>query len=138
MELIDRALSRVEVGDCWLWLGYRDEDGYGRIKVDGHSRGVHRIVYDELVGPVAEGLTLDHLCRVRHCVNPDHLEPVTKRVNDLRGYGAPAQAARRTTCPRGHAYDAIHANGGGSVARTCRRCTAQKQRRYQARMRAAA
>lgn len=68
-------------GGCWLWTGSQDGKGYGKT---GRGR-IHRIVYEELVGPIPDGLQLDHLCRVRNCVNPAHLEPVTGRENVRRG-----------------------------------------------------
>jgi hypothetical protein len=73
---------------CWLWDGRRfSRNGYGRVWHDGKERQAHRVTYELLVGPIPQGLILDHLpkCRVRCCVNPDHLEPVTHRTNTLRG-----------------------------------------------------
>ena len=92
---------------CWPWTGTTDGHGYGAIGVRSddltwRSRKAHRVVYELLVGPIPEGLQLDHLCRNRACVNPDHLEPVTNRENSLRGFGAAAMNARKATCPRGH------------------------------------
>lgn len=140
MELIERFFAKVDAtGDCWEWTASRSPDGYGRLKVEGVAVGAHRIAYRLLVGTVPDGLTLDHLCRNRGCVNPDHLEAVPRRVNNLRGFGRPAMMARQSTCPKGHPYDSLHRNGvGNRLARTCSRCTAEKQRRYRARLRAAA
>lgn len=71
---------------CWVWVGSRlSRNGYGRVWHEGKERQVHILVYTLLVGPVARGLHLDHGCRVRPCANPAHLEPVTPRVNTLRG-----------------------------------------------------
>lgn len=69
-------------GDCWEWMGARNGTGYGNIE----SRGAHRVIYEALVGPIPKGLDLDHLCRNPPCVNPDHLEPVTRSTNLLRGH----------------------------------------------------
>jgi hypothetical protein len=66
---------------CWEWKGAKDGDGYGHLGVAGSVVGAHRYAYELLVGPIPEGLHLDHLCRNRPCVNPDHLEPVTQAVN---------------------------------------------------------
>lgn len=84
---VDR--SKTEDG-CWLWNGHRESNGYGRFRHDGRRSGAHRFAYEAEVGPIPDGLTIDHLCRVRHCVNPAHLEAVTSRENtrrrdDLRG-----------------------------------------------------
>lgn len=92
---------RPDLGPCWVWTGALN-GGYGAMQVDGHQRRVHRVVWETIKGPIPDGLTLDHLCRVRHCVNPDHLEPVTSGENWRRGYHAHAVAMRNGTCTRGH------------------------------------
>jgi len=96
---------RPDLGPCWLWTAGLNGNGYGQFhdaKPPTESTLAHRRSYTRLVGPVPEGLELDHLCRVRHCVNPSHLEPVTGRTNKLRGNGYGARAARKTHCPQGH------------------------------------
>jgi hypothetical protein len=98
-----RPYVLVDEAGCWLWQRYRDARGYGRVSVPGVGmRRVHRVVYEHLVGPIPDGLTLDHLCRVTTCCRPDHLEPVTQRINSLRGATVNAEHAQRTHCPRGH------------------------------------
>lgn len=87
---------------CWVWQRFINPGGYGMLKIDGRTKVAHRDSYERLVGPIPEGLELDHLCRVRACVNPDHLEPVTGRVNILRGEGQGAKHARKTHCVHGH------------------------------------
>jgi hypothetical protein len=79
-------LARTDMGpDCWLWTGAVDAKGYGRVLTpDGH-RPAHRLAYELAVGPIPDGLVIDHLCRTPGCINPDHLEPVTRRENTLRG-----------------------------------------------------
>lgn len=105
MPIGDRFWSKVDAtGVCWLWTAHRDPNGYGRFRLDGAIRPAHRVAYELLVGPIPEGLTLDHLCRIRHCVNPDHLEPVSRRVNTLRGIGVSALRARQTHCQHGHEF----------------------------------
>ena len=84
----------VDTDGCWRWLGARTWDGYGRVWHDRRSARAHRVTYALLVGPVPAGHVLDHLCRVRDCVNPTHLEPVTVRVNTLRGDGPTARRHR--------------------------------------------
>jgi len=92
-----RFWAKVEkTNNCWLWLGYRQKLGYGTFS--DHSRHLmlaHRFAYELLVNAIPEGLTLDHLCRVRHCVNPEHLEPVPLEVNIHRGMSA---RRNRSTC----------------------------------------
>lgn len=118
---------------CWLWIGSYDRNGYGRFWADGGHTQAHIISYEEENGPVPEGLELDHKCRVRCCVNPQHLEPVTHAENILRGL-APGIAGSwfrdRTHCPQGHPYDdanthhchRIGVNGKVHAHRNCRMC----------------
>lgn len=94
---IRRNIGPSESG-CWLWLRSRSTDGYGWASLNNKTHQAHRLVYALLRGEPAAGLVLDHLCRVRHCVNPDHLEPVTPRENLRRGE-TPTGA---TTCDEGH------------------------------------
>jgi hypothetical protein len=121
-----RFWAKIQKTDtCWLWTGTKTR-GYGRFWLDNQKTSAHRFAYELLVGPIPEGLTIDHLCRVRHCVRPDHLEPVSNRTNTLRGEGRSAVNARKTHCPKGHEYDASNAaNWGGR--RYCRICNRVKK-----------
>lgn len=95
--------SRIEPvppSTCWVWTGACTNGGYGTTSVLGRGWMVHRLVYTTLVGPIPAGLTLDHLCRARSCVNPAHLEPVSQRENNLRGDTIAARNAARTVCPK--------------------------------------
>lgn len=96
----------AEYEDCWLWAYRVDDKDYGQLAVWTGEKAIkykaHRAVYEALVGPIPEGLTLDHLCRVRRCVNPAHMEPVTSRENTMRGLGPASINARKTHCKRGH------------------------------------
>lgn len=111
---------------CWLWVGYIDRYGYGTRYFEGRTQGVHRIAYQLLIGPVPAGLQLDHLCRVKNCVNVEHLEPVTGAVNTRRA------RLIKTRCPAGHAYDYVVSTTG---ERRCRACTAEQKRKYRDRAR---
>lgn len=145
--LIDRIRARLEpvpclvlglAGDCQVWTG-ATRNGYGRVargrKGDGLA-DVHRAVWEHERGPIADGLTLDHLCRVRLCANPAHLEPVTRRENVLRGEHPNVVAFRDGTCTKGHPVT------GENVAirdgrRRCRRCLRDAERSRPDRQRAA-
>lgn len=86
---------------CMPWPGHLSS-GYGSIWVDRKRTRAHRAIYENVIGKIPDGLVLDHLCRNRWCVNPWHLEPVTNKVNTLRGIGPCAMHARKTHCKRGH------------------------------------
>jgi hypothetical protein len=110
---------------CWEWTGYTDSNGYGRLKLGGRisvSRATHRIAYELLVGPIAEGLELDHLCRNRRCCNPLHLEPVTHRENMRRSDGIVGRKARQTHCKRGHEFTDQNTYRRPDGCRVCRTC----------------
>lgn len=131
----ERFDAKVEFTEsCWLWLGYCS-NGYGQVGRGGQLHKAHRYAYESLVGPIPLGLELDHLCRVRNCVNPAHLEPVTRRENILRGLSRAALFAARTTCSVGHEFDAIHRRGDDMSRRTCRTCNNAYLREWRAKRR---
>ncbi|MEU4967832.1 HNH endonuclease signature motif containing protein [Streptomyces smyrnaeus] len=126
--------SRASANECWEWTGELSEKGYGRTQRKGRYTGAHRAVYEHLVGPIPEGLVLDHLCRNPPCVNPAHLEPVTNRDNILRGIGVGAINAQKTHCIRGHEFTPENTLRlgpnwpGGPDRRACRTCRRAKNR----------
>ena len=107
---------------CWLWVGAITDNGYGSFWADGRSHRAHRFAYAQFVGPIPSGLTLDHLCRNRICVNPKHLEPVTDRENILRGVGPTAFNAKKTRCIHGHELTPENIIVGREGQRHCRKC----------------
>jgi hypothetical protein len=112
---------------CWVWQGMTNGRGYGRIMRDGRLVAAHRVYYELEHGPVAEGLVLDHLCRNSLCVNATHLEPVTVRVNSLRGAGLPAKNDAKTHCPQGHPLSGDNLYVAPSGGRECRTCNRVRQ-----------
>ena len=127
MASMDRFWTKVEKTDgCWNWTACTHQ-GYGRFNHNGSAVLAHRLSYELLVGPVPTGLTLDHLCRNRKCVNPAHLEPVTRGENVLRGESLQAQNARKTHCPRGHLLSGENMSLKGSYRR-CLSCHREEER----------
>ena len=123
---VERFWRRVvKTETCWLWTGLL-QDGYGRFFLSTQQRNhrqAHRVAYHLLVGEVVTTLQIDHLCRVRHCVNPAHLELVTPWVNTMRGKSFSAVNAGATHCVHGHPFDTTNTgyNRGWRVCRECRR-----------------
>jgi hypothetical protein len=116
---------------CWIWLAGRFSEGYGAFFFEGQNVGAHRMAYELLVGPIPEGMQLDHLCRSRACVNPQHLEIVTQLENIKRGVRQNAQR-NKTHCTQGHLLigDNVLKTAG---RRTCRPCRREAQARWRAR-----
>jgi HNH endonuclease len=134
----------IDPSGCLLWTGWTDRDGYGRIRIDGHDYAVHRLMYEMFVGPIPDGLEIDHVkergCRNRNCASPAHLEPVTTRENVLRGEGRAAVQVTVTHCGTcGLPYDEKNTYvAPGTRKRKCRNCARATERRYRERKRSAA
>lgn len=125
---------RPDLGPCWVFTGALTGRGYGSLyvgKIDGKRRIVapHILAFELSIGPVPEGLELDHLCRNRACCNPSHLEPVTRRENVLRGEGVAAKQARQTHCKNGHPLSGRNLVPNSRGARQCRECKNESERR---------
>lgn len=128
-----------KTAECWLWTSTTDGNGYGRFRHGSRSTGetvvqAHVFAYELAHGPVPEGLELDHLCRVHGCVRPNHLEPVTHRVNVRRGVAPAGVNSRKTHCPNNHPYDEQNTRwrprtAKGTMYRACARCERDRSRR---------
>ncbi|MHB8409821.1 MAG: HNH endonuclease signature motif containing protein [Acidiferrobacterales bacterium] len=129
IERLDARVIRNSESGCWLWTGQINSSGYGVLSWRGKKRLAHRVNYELRIGSIPSGLELDHLCRKRSCVNPEHLEPVTRRVNLLRGETIIADQVKRTHCPKGHPYDAENTIIEGP-RRQCRACRLVRMKRY--------
>ena len=131
-----RFWSKVDKsGKCWLWMAHCDRHGYGRFKPSSTvpETGAHRFAYEEANGLIPVGLQTDHLCRVRPCVRPAHIELVTSRENTLRGEGIAAKRARQTHCLRGHPFTAENTYLCSNGTRRCKVCQRETLRQWRAR-----
>lgn len=131
--VLDRIFARTVVADCWLWQGAVDRKGYAKVSVlpSGWRLG-HRVVWQELVGPIPKGMVLDHLCRVRNCLNPDHMEVVTPAENQRR---ATNQHKHKSHCVNGHEFtqENTYINPANPGWRNCRACVRAAQARQRKR-----
>lgn len=124
MSTRDHFERHILKGDgCWLWSGAVNNKGYGQFGQDGRTRSAHRVSYEFYVGPIPDGLTIDHLCRVKRCVRPDHLEPVTTAENNRRKFG--------DKCPNGHDYTPENTgrrkSNNSRICLTCQKASAQRR-----------
>ena len=131
-ERLSKKIAKQPLG-CWLWLGGLDGKGYGQFWLHGRHVQAHRVVYEQIVGPIPDGLSIDHLCRARNCVNPQHLEPVSILENIQRGYSANngGHNKRKTACPQGHLYSEENTRlhfKRGYWRRECRLCDSMRSK----------
>lgn len=125
----------VNTDECWLYAGNITDVGYGRLQLPTGRYLVHRLTYEQFVDKIPEGFDIDHLCRIRSCVNPEHLEAVTRKENILRGEGLAAVNARKTHCSKGHPYTGhnlyyVVQSNDGLRRRKCRICYNEHSRSY--------
>lgn len=131
-DSLEALMSYVEKTDtCWLWLCKPNAGGYGQLTVNGRTWPAHRLSYTLHVGPIPIGLDIDHLCRVRLCVRPDHLEAVTPLENLLRSPTSPvAINAGKTACDHGHEFTTENTGRDILGNRVCRACSRRRAARY--------
>ncbi len=126
-QLLQRLKARVIIDSngCWIWQGKPNKAGYGGIEIGHKPYRSHRLMYILIRGSIPERLELDHLCRVKICCNPDHLEAVTHLENCLRGISGDRQRAK-THCPSGHPYDEENTYVRADGERNCRTCARER------------
>ena len=141
-ETIDKKISKFwdkveKTGYCWNWKGSINSWQYGQVRINNRYWRVHRLAYTLLVGEIPQSKVLDHLCRNRICVNPNHLEPVTNKENVLRGKGLTALNSQKTLCIRGHNLDGFNLYITPSGYRNCKKCRQISGKRWSNRVRQA-
>ncbi len=131
----ENLLRRLQLrdGGCIEYTGAKKDNGYGTLRGVGRMVYAHRAMYELMIGPIPDGLVIDHLCRNRWCVNPGHMEAVTHRENLTRGNGWSGRHARATHCPQGHPYDEantyLRPDGKGRDCRKCRTAASRTRKR---------
>lgn len=118
------AHKRRNRSGCWLWTGTVNTGGYGQVYWQGRTHTAHRIAYELATGTTLGKLTVDHLCRTRLCINPEHLEAVTQAENNRR---APSWIGNQTHCKRGHPFEGINVFTDGKQRR-CLPCEREMDR----------
>lgn len=137
LKTLARLFSKIKVSTtnfykgvpCWEWQAGKDKDGYGKTVLNKKHWRVHRLFYTIFIQKIPSNLVSDHLCRVRNCVNPAHIEPVTQKVNTLRGEAVTAKNAQKINCPQGHPLNEdnlVNMKNG----RMCKKCANAHSRRY--------
>lgn len=126
-QYIEGRVFPEPMSGCWFWMGYVAPDGYGKAKLSRRSWFAHRLAYEAYRGPIPDGMVIDHLCRVRCCVNADHLEAVTRQENERRGL----HGVFSKHCKRGHPWDEKQmARVGTGKWRWCKTCKKEVTRRW--------
>lgn len=134
-ERLARFVDTSDTDNCWMWTGPIDDSGYGKVQWGRATLSAHRVVFTETIGPIPDGLHLDHLCKRPACVNPQHLEPVTPRENWRRSNAITVLQAQQTHCKYGHEFDEANTRRVGGK-RWCRACDRRRAREHKARKQA--
>lgn len=135
ISVIERFLNKIKILDsgCWKWISTITNQGYGQFWFNGKQRSSHRFIYKYYHGEVNSSLVLDHLCRNRKCVNPEHLEQVSIKENILRGNGFAALNIKKTHCKNGHEFIDNNTHLDSNGHRRCKFCNKIRQQQFQKR-----
>jgi hypothetical protein len=138
-EDIERFECKIQkTEDCWFWTASQTKAGYGQFSINNYPYLAHRVAYELYKGSIPEGKVIDHLCRTPSCVNPEHIEAVSQRVNTYRGISPDAGMMKKNFCPHGHEYTPENTYIGTTqygTARKCRACRRNQMRKHKAKKR---
>lgn len=124
-RIIDKWVLKSDF--CWMWFGSVAANGYSKTVIEGRHVSAHRAVYSYFKGPIANGMCIDHLCGIKRCVNPEHLESVTPRTNTLRCEHAIATVnSKKIHCIRGHVLSGENLYITPNGRRQCKKCRGWK------------
>ena len=137
-KILQQIFSKIKISTelfynnspCWEWTAYRDKDGYGKLRDGKNQRPAHRLIFSYFVEQIPSHLHCDHLCQVKHCVNPCHMEPVTPKINIYRSANAASLNVQKTHCLRGHPFNETNTRlSPDKRHRICRKCEYEKTKR---------
>lgn len=133
VSVFDRIViyMKEDHSGCWIWSNSLDKDGYGRISINKKQTKAHRLIWELKNGKIPTGLVVDHKCKVRNCVNPEHLRIVTSRQNVLENSNSfVALNALKKFCKKGHFYDKVYTSPAGEKERYCSTCHNERTAKY--------
>ncbi len=130
-SILEAFLSKIIIvkSGCWVWIAFCNNKGYGQFNFNKKNARAHRFIYEYFYDRICSDLTIDHLCKVKNCVNPNHLEEVTNRENNLRSNSIGGINSRKTHCNKGHPLSGENLRIENYGGRRCKTCELDRKRR---------